>query len=84
MERGKVKCHKYWPKKSGEVQNWGAFSVKNVGETLTEEHFIRQTLEVSYQCQTRTVYHYKFTQVNKFHELSFSSLNGSSYVEHTN
>lgn len=62
MERGKVKCHKYWPKKSGEVQNWGAFSVKNVGETLTEEHFIRQTLEVSYQCQTRTVYHYKFTQ----------------------
>jgi protein tyrosine phosphatase len=62
MERGKVKCHKYWPKKAGEVQNWGAFSVKNIGETLTEEHFIRQTLEVSYQCQTRTVYHYKFTQ----------------------
>ena len=67
MERGKVKCHKYWPKKSGEVQNWGPFSIKNTGETVTEDHFIRQTLEVSYQCQTRTVYHYKFTQVNNFH-----------------
>ena len=29
MERGKVKCHKYWPKKAEEVQYWGAFQVKN-------------------------------------------------------
>ena len=65
MERGKVKCHKYWPKKAGEIQTWGAFSVKNIGETLTEDHFIRQTLEVSYQCQSRTIYHYKFTQVSQ-------------------
>jgi len=63
MERGKVKCHKYWPKKTDEIQVWGNFQIKNVGETVTEEHFIRQKLELSYQSQTRTVYHYKFTQV---------------------
>ena len=66
MERGKVKCHKYWPKKAGEVQVWGNFQVKNAGEPVTEEHFIRQKLELSYESQTRTVYHYKFTQVNTF------------------
>ena len=64
MERGKVKCHKYWPKKAEEVQYWGAFQVKNTGETITEDHFIRQKLELSYEGQTRTVYHFKFTQVN--------------------
>ena len=63
MERGKVKCHKYWPKKAEEVQYWGAFQVKNTGETITEDHFIRQKLELSYEGQTRTVYHFKFTQV---------------------
>ena len=42
MERGKVKCHKYWPKKAEEVQYWGAFQVKNTGETITEDHFIQQ------------------------------------------
>lgn len=62
MERGKVKCHKYWPKKEGEVQYWGAFQIKNTGETITEDHFIRQTLELSYEGVTRTIYHFKFTQ----------------------
>ena len=69
MERGKVKCHKYWPKKTNEIQIWGNFQVKNVGETTTEEHFIRQKLELSYQSQTRTVYHYKFTQGNIVNKL---------------
>ena len=63
MERGKVKCHKYWPKKAEEIQYWGSFQVKNTGETITEDHFIRQKLELSYEGQTRTVYHFKFTQV---------------------
>ena len=66
MERGKVKCHKYWPKKAEEVQYWGAFQVKNTGETITEDHFIRQKLELSYEGQTRTVYHFKFTQVKPY------------------
>ena len=73
MERGKVKCHKYWPKKAEEVQYWGAFQVKNTGETITEDHFIRQKLELSYEGQTRTVYHFKFTQVKSPFHLDFTS-----------
>ena len=69
MERGKVKCHKYWPKKAEEIQYWGSFQVKNTGETITEDHFIRQKLELSYEGQTRTVYHFKFTQV-KSHSMT--------------
>ena len=74
MERGKVKCHKYWPKKAEEVQYWGAFQVKNTGETITEDHFIRQKLELSYEGQTRTVYHFKFTQVKPPFHLYFTPI----------
>ena len=74
MERGKVKCHKYWPKKAEEIQYWGSFQVKNTGETITEDHFIRQKLELSYEGQTRTVYHFKFTQVKSHFVTSFDQI----------
>jgi len=61
VERGKVKCHNYWPT-DGEKQVWGYFTVRDTGDTVVENHYIRQKLELEFESQTREIFHFQFTQ----------------------
>lgn len=61
VERGKIKCHNYWPT-NGETQCWGYFTVRDTGDTIIEGHFRRQKLELEFESQTREIFHFQFTQ----------------------
>ena len=63
VERGKIKCHNYWPQ-DGETQFWGPFVVKDTDETIIEPHFRRQKLLLEFGSQTREIFHFQFTQVD--------------------
>jgi protein tyrosine phosphatase len=62
FENEKKKCDLYWPLE-GERKIAGAFLLTNVGETVEEEHFTRTTIEIEFECQTRTIFHFAFRKV---------------------
>lgn len=59
FENEKKKCDLYWPLE-GERKIAGAFLLTNLGQTLEEEHFTRTTIEIEFECQTRTIFHFAF------------------------
>lgn len=62
FENEKKKCDLYWPLE-GERKIAGAFLLTNLGQTLEEEHFTRTTIEIEFECQTRTIFHFAFRKV---------------------
>ena len=64
FENEKKKCDLYWPLE-GERKIVGAFLLTNLGQTLEEEHFTRTTIEIEFECQTRTIFHFAFRKVTR-------------------
>ena len=70
FENDKKKCDLYWPLE-GERKIAGAFLLTNVGETVEEEHFTRTTIQIEFECQTRTIFHFAFRKVKFFPNINF-------------
>lgn len=64
FENDKKKCDLYWPLE-GERKIAGHFVLYNQDETVEEEHFTRTTIQIEFECQTRTIYHFAFKKVRK-------------------
>ncbi|KAE9554287.1 hypothetical protein FO519_002521 [Halicephalobus sp. NKZ332] len=60
VERGKVKCVRYWPELGEELESgfYGEIKVKNIMEEL-DENFIRREFEISKKDEKRKVLHFQ-------------------------